>query len=254
MPDFERFAAFRWSDGNLESIDEIEKVEDSDLLYLEEQKNLLAANFNLFLENKPFLNVLLWGERGSGKSSLVKLFTDKYFKKGLRVIEFTDDSLRDVFKLYKILRKENNLKFILYFDDISFDRDDKNYRQFKSILEGGLEKTPSNVMYIMTTNKRHIISDHSYDINDIYSRDETNERISLYSRFGLVVGFYPISKEIYLNVAEHYLKKYSVILNKDWKKEAENFAIEKGGRSCRIAKQFAVSKLLLNKIQNEFKQ
>uniref|UniRef100_UPI00235690DB DUF815 domain-containing protein n=1 Tax=Flexistipes sinusarabici TaxID=2352 RepID=UPI00235690DB len=92
MPDFERFAAFRWSDGNLENIDEIEKVEDSDLLYLEEQKNLLAANFNLFLEDKPFLNVLLWGERGSGKSSLVKLFTDKYFKKGLRVIEFTDDS------------------------------------------------------------------------------------------------------------------------------------------------------------------
>jgi len=178
MPDFEKFATFRWSDGNLENIDEIEKVEDKDLLYLEDQKKLLAANFNLFLENKPFLNVLLWGERGSGKSSLIKLFADKYFEKGLRVIEFTEDSLGDVFKLYKILRKENSLKFILYFDDISFDRDDKNYRQFKSILEGGLEKTPSNVMYAMTSNKRHIISDHSYDINDIYSRDDTNEKIS----------------------------------------------------------------------------
>lgn len=249
MPDFEKFAAFRWSDGNLENIDEIEKVEDKDLLYLEEQKKLLDANFNLFLENKPFLNVLLWGERGSGKSSLIKLFTNKYFKKGLRVIEFTEDSLGDVFKLYKILRKENNLKFILYFDDISFDRDDKNYRQFKSILEGGLEKTPSNVMYAMTSNKRHIISDHSYEINDVYSRDETNERISLYSRFGLVVGFYPISKEVYLKVAEHYLRKYSVTLCENWQKEAENFAMERGGRSCRIAKQFAVSKLLLKKIK-----
>lgn len=244
MADFENYAAFRWSEGNLETIDEIEKVVENDLLHLEEQKKLLSANFNLFLENKPFLNVLLWGERGSGKSSLVKMYANKYFEKGLRIIEFTEDSLSDVFKLYKILRNENKLKFVLFFDDISFDKDDKNYRKFKSILEGGLEKTPSNVMYIMTSNKRHVISDQSIDSNDIYSRDEINERISLYSRFGLVVGFYPISKKIYLDVIKHYLEKYSKILEKDWQQEAENFAIEKGGRSCRIAKQFAISKLL----------
>ncbi len=240
--------AFRWCKSNLYPIEDIDWIKEDDLLFLEEQKSIIDANIKMLIENKPHLNMLLWGEKGSGKSSLLKLFLGKYFSEGLRIVEFGSTNLSDVHILYQVIRKENRLKFILYFDDISFDKDDHNYRQFKSILEGGIENPPFNCMYALSSNKRHIIKDTAQDTTDLYSRDEINEQISLYSRFGLVIGFYPITKENYLAVAEHYMKKYGITTDKEWIQEAENFAIEKGGRSCRIAKQFAIFQLIKQNI------
>lgn len=249
MPlDLSKTPAFRWYQSHLHPIEDIDWITEDDLLFLDEQKRIIDANIRMLINNMPHLNMLLWGEKGSGKSSLMKLFLGKYFSDGLRIVEFGSAHLSDVHLLYQIIRKENHLKFILYFDDVSFDKDDDSYRQFKSIMEGGIENTPSNCMYALSSNKRHIIRDSAKDTMDLYSRDEMNEQISLYSRFGLVIGFYPITKEIYLAVAEHYMKKYGITTSNEWRRDAENFAMEKGGRSCRIAKQFAIFQLIKQNI------
>ncbi|MCA1933756.1 MAG: ATP-binding protein, partial [Calditerrivibrio sp.] len=130
----------------------------------------------------------------------------------------------------------------ILFDDISFNYDDERYRSFKSILEGGIFEQPHNVMIVATSNRRHLIFEHASDTDDIYSRDDINESTSLYSRFGLVVGFYPMGKDDYLNIVKNYLFKYGLDLYDGWDKDAENFAMNRGGRNGRVAKQFAIYK------------
>ena len=120
------------------------------------------------------------------------------------------------------------------------------YRRFKSAIEGGLESTPKNLMFVATSNKRHMISSIVYETGDIYERDEVNEQTSLQARFGLSLGFYPLKKDEYLSIAKMYLNKYNVELKEGWQKMAESYAIDRGGRSGRLAKQFAAYLYITN--------
>jgi len=229
--------AYRWRRGELDKVVLSEKIENMQLLGLDEQLALINKNMEFFLKRKRALNILLWGEKGSGKSTIVRLLARDYAAKGARIIEFRDDDYYSIYSLYEIIRIHTDLFFLLYFDDVSFDNDDERYRNFKSIVEGGLEECPVNALFIATSNRRHLIAEKAHDTQDIYNRDDENERSSLFARFGLSVGFYPLEKSLYLEIAAHYLdgKKFE-----GWEESAENFALERGGRSGRVAQQFAI--------------
>lgn len=231
--------AYRYINDNLdEAVIECSITLD-ELLYISDKVLLAEKNIKSFVSGGPALNMLLWGEKGSGKSTLLRLLSKKYGDKGLVTIEFLDNNHLNIYKLYKLIREHNNKKFIIYFDDISFDENDVSYKKFKSIVEGGLEEKPNNVIFVATSNKRHLISDKAMDTSDIYDRDEVNEKTSLYTRFGLSIGFYSISREYYLHICKMYLDKFNVKVYENWQKDAETYAIDRGGRSGRIAKQFA---------------
>ncbi|KAA0259502.1 DUF815 domain-containing protein [Deferribacter autotrophicus] len=237
---FKNCPAFRWDGQQLEEIHFIESVRRKDLIGIDNQIHFATKNIESFIEKGISLNMLLWGERGCGKSSLINMLLTEYSERGLRVIEFPQEKIETIFKLFKTLRPFKEFRFILFFDDISFDEQDIYYRKFKSIMEGGLESTPPNVMFVATSNRRHLIEDKTYDSDTPYNRDEINEAMSLYARFGLVIGFYPISRKTYLDICKYYMDKYSIPFFEDWEKEAENFAINRGRRTARVAKQFAI--------------
>ncbi len=236
--------AFRLQKDVIEQIKHPDFVQEDDLIEIDVQKQLAKRNIEAFLSDKPFLNMLLWGERGCGKSSLIKMLLNIYKNRGLRIVEIYPEHIEAVYRLYDKIRINTKYKFILFFDDISFDNEDWQYRKFKSILEGGMEKKPENVIFIATSNKRHLTKDKVLSTEDIYSHDEINEQLSLFGRFGLILGFYPLSKHSYIKIVKFYMNKYSVKNNLGWEKEAEEYAISRGGRSGRIAKQFVIYKKL----------
>lgn len=233
--------AYRWVDLKMDVIDHIELVDEKDLLFIDNQKSIARKNVENFVLHKPYLHMLLWGPRGTGKSSLIKMLLNLYKNKGLKVIEFPQEAIQTIYTLYKFIRKNNNSFFLIFFDDISFDEDDLYFRKFKSTMEGGLEETPNNCMYVATSNKRHIIKEKANNINDdIYNVDMINEELSLFARFGLAIPFPVLTHKQYLEIIKFYLNKFSIKYNNNIMNEAENFAIERGGRSPRIAKQFAI--------------
>jgi predicted AAA+ superfamily ATPase len=233
--------AYRWAGKMLEAIKHIDPVYRGELIGLEQQIELTEKNILSFLSGGPYLDMLLWGERGAGKSSLIKMLLTEHHEQGLRAVEFRQEDIEQLHWLYNALRDGDSYRYMVFFDDISFDRNDILFRHFKSALEGGLEKRPENCMFVATSNMRHMIPDKAADTNDIYSRDEENEKISLKARFGINIGFYPIRKELYLKISEYYLQKYEIAPLENWESKAENYAVNKGGRSGRVARQFAVA-------------
>lgn len=233
--------AFRWFNCKIESIDNIELINENDLLFIDNQKNIARKNIVNFVSNKPYLHMFLWGSRGTGKSSLVKMLLNLYKDRGLKVIEFPQESIHTIYALYRFIRENNDSYFLIFFDDISFDEDDLYFRKFKSTMEGGLEETPHNCMYVATSNKRHIIKEKANgNSDDIYNFDMVNEELSLFARFGLAIPFPLLTRREYLEIVKFYLSKFSIEDFNNVIEEAENFAIDRGGRSPRIAKQFSI--------------
>jgi predicted AAA+ superfamily ATPase len=217
------------------------------LIGLDKELTLLGANIELLISGAGALNILLWGEKGGGKSTAIRLLLKRYFSEGLRIIEFSDEDYYNIYTLYSQVRSED-LSFIIYFDDVSFDETDDKYRKFKSIVEGGLEEKPKNAIFAATSNRRHLISESAAVTEDIYSRDTQNEQSSLYARFGIAIGFYPLGRESYLKIAAHYLEAAGLELTEDWEVEAESYALERGGRSGRVAEQYSIYKKITREI------
>lgn len=232
-------SAYRFMDGRLYEAVLESDITLEDLKAISREIDIADRNMQSFVNNGPCLNMLLWGEKGSGKSTLLRLLAIKYASSGLITVEFLDETAGAVYNLYNIIRENKDKKFLIFFDDISFNVDDIFYKRFKSALEGGLESKPHNVIFAATSNKRLMVSGKSSQTGDIYDRDEANEQTSLQARFGLSIGFFPLNKDDYLKTVKMYLDKYGVDKTDDWEKQAEAYAIDRGGRSGRLAKQFA---------------
>ena len=232
--------AYRYHDGKLSPAVLPGDISRNSLLGLDREQTLIKRNIERFLAGKPALNVLLWGEKGAGKSTIVRMLASEYARRNLRVIEYCDNDFYGIYELYHIIRKHSTYRFVIYFDDVSFDDSDERYRKFKSIVEGGLEEKPANSLFIATSNRRHFIAEKAMDTQDIYNRDIINEQSSLHARFGLTLGFYPLERTLYLEIVGYYMEKNGIPHFDGWEETAEAYAMQRGGRSGRAAQQFCI--------------
>jgi len=237
-----QFAAFRWDEQTgLEGIRHTDKISLQDIVGYEDQKQTLIENTEAFLDNKPANNVLLVGARGTGKSSSVKGLINQYFNAGLRLVEVHRNQLKHLHKIIDVLRGRSQ-KFIVFLDDLSFEGSETEYKHLKSVIDGGIEARPDNVVLYATSNRRHLIreewSDRA-DSQDIHANDSVHEKISLSDRFGIILTYAAPDQEKYLHIIETLATQHEINLPKEeLKKRALRWELLHSGRSGRVAQQF----------------
>ena len=217
----------------------------SDLIDYERERQVIIDNTKALLENKPAANILLTGDAGTGKSSTVKAVANAMWKEGLRIIEVRKDQLRSIPKILDEL-STNPLKFILFIDDLSFLKDDDNFNALKAVLEGSVTAKSKNVVIYATSNRRHIIKEKFSDRegDDVHRNDTMQELVSLSERFGIHITFSKPSKQTFLHIVHHLAEENNITMpNAELELLAERFALTRGSRSARLARQFIDSLL-----------
>ena len=241
---FSSSVMFRLSDDcEIEPIASADKTTMDKFVGYEEERLRVVNNTKAFIEGRPAANVLLCGDAGTGKSSTVKAIANNYFAEGIRLIELRKDQLRYLpYVMGKI--SENPLKFIIFIDDLSFNRSDDNFSMLKATLEGSASAKAKNAVIYATSNRRHIIKE-SFDDRggtDVHINDTLQESLSLSERFGLVVLFQKPSKQLYLDIVHTLVYRNGINMDpRELDIKAEAFALRKGSRSARCAEQFVES-------------
>ena len=217
----------------------------ADLVDYAPQRAAVLANTRALLAGRPAANILLTGDAGTGKSSTVKAVANELFGQGLRVVEVRKDQLRLIPRLLAELA-ENPLKFILFIDDLSFVRDDDNFSALKAVLEGSVAARSRNVVIYATSNRRHLVKERFSDRegDDVHRADTLQELVSLSERFGMHITFSRPDKATYLHIVRHLAAEAGLRRPADeLEQAAERFALARGGRSARLARQFVDSLL-----------
>ena len=212
----------------------------SDLMDYKREQQIIIDNTKALLEGKPAANILLTGDAGTGKSSTIKAVTNELFSEGLRIIEMSKDKLSIIPKILNELA-DNPLKFIIFIDDLSFLKDDDNFNALKAVLEGSVSAKSKNVVIYATSNRRHIIRETFGERgNDDVHRNETmQEVISLSERFGIHITFQKPNKDTFLRIVYGLAEAKGIDMSKEeLAAQAERMALERGGRSARLAKQY----------------
>ena len=234
---------------------ELPSIELDDLHGIDVQKSKLIANTAQFVRGFPANNALLWGARGTGKSSLVHALANAHRADGLRLVEVNRVDLQGIGELGAALGAEP-YRFIVFCDDLSFEADDAGYKALKSALEGSLLRANGNVLIYATSNRRHLLPERMSDNLDarhvegeLHESEAVEEKVSLSDRFGLWLSFYPFKQDAYLDVARHWTRKlgqeHGVAMTEEeldsetFAKAAATWALARGGRSGRSAQHFA---------------
>lgn len=245
-----RAAVWRAKRAQLRPVTSLDAIQLDDLLGIDRQKAQVVENTRLFVEGKKTNNVLLWGARGTGKSSLIKALLNAYAAQGLRVIEVDKDDLIDLPDIVDDIRALPQ-RFIIFCDDLSFESGEGGYKHLKSVLEGSIEMPPDNVLIYATSNRRHLMPEHTSDnagtqlVNgELHHGDVVEEKLSLSDRFGLWLSFYPISWDEYFDVVDYLFKTESDSAESvvELHKAARQFALDRANHSARVAKQFWLAK------------
>lgn len=231
---FAKYKAFVYN-GELAPIEQVDPIRLSDLKNYEAQRSQVVDNTLCFLKGKPAQNVLLYGDRGTGKSATVKAILNEFDE--LRMVEVSKNDIVRIPKLFDML-KNKPLRFIVTIDDLSFSENDDRFGILKAVLEGSLSQKPENVLIYATTNRRKIVRETASD-REISGADAIDESMSLADRFGLFVTFMRPDKRVYLDI----VSKLAADAGLDVPEErlyaaAEQFALKRGGRSPRTARQF----------------
>ena len=212
----------------------------SSLIDYKREQQIILDNTIALLEGKPAANILLTGDAGTGKSSTVKAVVNELHDRGLRILEVRKEQLHAIPAILDELNT-NPLKFILFIDDLSFQKDDDNFSALKAILEGSVSAKSRNVVIYATSNRRHLVKESfsGRDGDDVHRNDTMQEIISLSERFGIQVTFQKPNKETYLGIVRHLAEEKGVIMDaNELDMLAERFALGRGGRSARAATQF----------------
>ena len=212
----------------------------SSLVDYKREQQIILDNTVALLEGKPAANILLTGDAGTGKSSTVKAVVNELHDRGLRILEVRKEQLHAIPAILDELNT-NPLKFILFIDDLSFQKDDDNFSALKAILEGSVSAKSRNVVIYATSNRRHLVKDSfsGRDGDDVHRNDTMQEIISLSERFGIQVTFQKPNKEVYLGIVRHLAEEKGVVMDtNELDMLAERFALGRGGRSARAATQF----------------
>lgn len=239
---------FVWNPEKITLIDvpKVNKVDITLIKGVETARNALLENTRYFANGLPANNVLLWGARGMGKSSLVKsvhaaINEENRQKSPLKLIEIHREDI-DSLPLLMSQLKQINYRCILFCDDLSFDHDDTSYKSLKAALDGGVEGRPDNVIFYATSNRRHLMPRNMIDNEQstaVNPSEAIEEKVSLSDRFGLWLGFHKCSQEDYLDMIDAYVQHYG--LNQPLEQthhEALEWATTRGNRSGRVAWQF----------------
>lgn len=243
--------ANRWRKDNglahLQEVKHLAQIRLQDLQCLDRQKDIITQNTRQFLHSLPANNVLLWGPRGTGKSSLIKAILNEYADDGLRLIEVERHHLVDLPDIAELLYQQKG-RFIIYCDDLSFESNDASYKALKVILDGSVSETPDNILIYATSNRRHLMPEYMSENQqsqmiegELNMSEAIEEKISLSERFGVWLSFHPFNQTQYLSIVDHWVQKLDAN-NKDtevMQKAALKWALEHGSRSGRVAWQFA---------------
>jgi predicted AAA+ superfamily ATPase len=247
------YAAYRWrrrgQAGYLQGLAHPHRLALEDLLCLDRQKVALERNTRQFLAGKSANNVLLWGARGTGKSSLIKALLTELYPHGLRLIEVDKDDLIDLPDILELVR-ERPERFIVFCDDLSFEAGEPGYKALKAALEGSLSAAPGNLLIYATSNRRHLLPEFRQEnrearlVNgEIHQGEGVDEKISLSDRFGLWIAFHPFTQADYLKITHHWLRRLGAgpthAEHDQIDRAALQWALRRGSRSGRTAWQFA---------------
>jgi predicted AAA+ superfamily ATPase len=246
LPDLDAAGAFVWqsSPDALLAVPVVSRVPVDLLVGIDRSRDTLLANTRQFAGGFPANNVLLWGARGMGKSSLVKAAHAAVAAEapGLKLVEIHREDLPGIGRLLALLRQAPAVRFILFCDDLSFDRDDSHYKQLKAVLDGGIEGRPDNVVFYATSNRRHLMpremieNERSSAINP---SEAVEEKVSLSDRFGLWLGFHACDQDRYLAMIRGYCDALGIAIDDGvLRAEAIEWQQTRGGRSGRVAWQY----------------
>lgn len=231
--------AFTFENGQLKPVYNTSSITLSDLKDYEAEKKAVVDNTLSFLSGLPYSNMLLYGDKGTGKSSTIHAVLNQYAEKGLRAVEISKDRLKEISDVKEVLA-ELPFKFILFIDDLSLEERDEKVTSLKASLEGSLSEKGANVMIVATSNRRHILKENFSDReNSVHARDTMEEQLSLSDRFGLTVCFSSTGKAEYLSIVRQLAQDRKLTLpDEELCALAERWALIKGGRSPRRARQF----------------
>ncbi len=246
-PSLEGADAFVWHPeptARLSPVPKVARVEIMLLQGIERQKGILLENTLRFARGFPANNVMLWGARGMGKSSLVKAAHAAALAErpgSLALIEIQREDIRTLPALLNILRAQPR-RCLVFCDDLSFEREDADYKALKSVLDGGIEGRPANVLFYATSNRRHLMSrdmienERSTAINP---GEAVEEKVSLSDRFGLWLGFHNCDQPTYFAMVEGYARTLGLeVGEEELRRQANEWSVTRGGRSGRVAWQF----------------
>lgn len=235
-------AVWRRHRSGLRAIRRLDPVQWETLTGIDRQQQALARNTERFLAGQPSNNALLWGSRGTGKSSLIKALLNRYSDRGLRMIEVDKDDLVNLPEIVDDIC-DLSFRFVIFCDDLSFDVGESSYKALKSVLEGSLELPPENVRVYATSNRRHLMPELMSDNlkstmqdGELHPAEAIEEQVSLADRFGLQLSFYPFSQDVYLQAVDALFPE--VPDREALHRHAIRFATGKGVRNGRTANQF----------------
>jgi predicted AAA+ superfamily ATPase len=242
---FETHWAFRWEKhgpiGKLAPIAHPHLVDLDDLVGIDDAKEILVRNTAQFVSGNPANDVLLWGERGNGKSSCVKGLLTRFAPGGLRLVEVRRWDMLSLPALSAMLRGAP-FRFVVFCDDLSFGEREDDYRVLKTLLDGGLEERPGNVLIYATSNRRHLMPEPMSDntgVEEIHPEEAVSEKLGLADRFGVRLGFPRFDQERYLAVVDYLAARLGLPVDRErLHEEALRWAMDNGHRSGRVARQF----------------
>ncbi|MFP6712951.1 MAG: ATP-binding protein [Rhodospirillales bacterium] len=238
--------AFVWHSNpeSLEPIHKVNRIELDLLLGIEQQIGILRSNTERFADGLPANNALLWGARGTGKSSLVKALHAEINEKnanGLALVEIHREDIPTLPRLLHVL-SETDRRCLLFCDDLSFEMEDATFKSLKAVLEGGIEGRPENIIFYATSNRRHLMPRDMIEnerSTAIHTAEAVEEKVSLSDRFGLWLGFHPVKQDTFYEIIDGYAKRYGLDIDQaQLHAEALEWSMTRGSRSGRVAWQF----------------
>lgn len=232
----------------LEPVRHLSEIRLDDLKCIDRQKDLLVTNTLQFINGLPANNVLLWGPRGTGKSSLIKAVLNQYHNEGLRLIEVQRDDLIHLSAICDALYEQPG-RFIIFCDDLSFEATDPGYKAIKVILDGSVNRLPDNTLIYATSNRRHLVPEYMQENlqsglvdDELHLAEGIEEKLSLSERFGIWIAFHPFNQDQYLELVQHWLSKLNAKpagLDETLRTAALRWALQHGSRSGRCALLFS---------------
>ena len=243
-----RGSAFIWDSKikNLKIISNFRCLDLDLLVGVERQKKTILNNTVNFSEGNFTNNALLWGSRGNGKSSLIKSVFNEVNKKNknLKLIQLNKNNIFDIEIIYEKYANLKNFNFIIFIDDLSFEKIDSDYKIIKSTLDGSIQNQPKNIILYVTSNRRHLMPRDMIEnerSSAIHTDESVEEKISLSDRFGLWIGFHKLSQVDYLNIIKAYCHHYKINYDEEIRKKAIQWSLQRGNRTGRTAWQYILN-------------